>query len=201
MKIRRFIGGSLRSNGYVVFHHRGGECYIIDPGYEPRRFVEFVRQEELRPQGIILTHLHRDHTGGARAVKDAADCPIFMHEADAFVYRGEVDRPLRDGDVLKLDGEELKVLHTPGHTRGSICILSEKSRVCFTGDTLFDTDLGRTDLDGGSQEEMRATVRGVVDCWANDIRIYPGHDEGCTMKEVRKHNREFLALREGNERE
>ncbi len=200
MKIKRFIGGSLQSNGYVVFHRRGGECYVIDPGYEPKKFVQFMKQEALQPKGIILTHLHHDHTGGARAVKDAADCPICMNESDAFVYRGEVDCRLKDGDILPLDGEPLKILHTPGHTEGSICIFSEKSRVCFTGDTLFDTDLGRTDLDGGSEEKMKETVRQIIDYWENDIRIYPGHDEGCTMKEVRKYNEEFLALRSGHER-
>ena len=115
-----------------------------------------------------------------------------MHEMDAIVYKGAVDRQLRDGDVLELDGEALKVLSTPGHTRGSICILSEKSKVVFTGDTIFDTDLGRTDLEDGSPRDMEESCRSVIDKWSNEYTIYPGHDGSATMKQVRKYNHEFL---------
>jgi len=188
------------SNGYVIYQKEGGSCYIIDPGYSPKKFVSFVREKDLQALGILLTHLHHDHAGAAEAVQDALDCPIYMHEDDAFSYRGKVDVRLKDGGRLDLDGEELLILHTPGHTRGSICIMSEKSRACFTGDTLFDTDLGRTDLAGGSEEDMGRSIRTVVDRWENDIVIYPGHDTGCTMKKVRIYNKEFLALRDGYDR-
>ncbi|MGN0659338.1 MAG: MBL fold metallo-hydrolase [Emergencia sp.] len=200
MKIRRFIGGSLESNGYILYQREGGSCIVIDPGYSPKKFISFIREHGLRPEAILLTHLHHDHTGAAEAVRDAFDCPVCMHEEDAFVYRGRVDRTLTDGDTFDLEGETLRILHTPGHTRGSICIMAEKSRMCFTGDTIFDTDLGRTDLDGGSEEDMKRSIRSVVDTWSNDITIFPGHDDGCTMKQVRNYNREFLALRDGNER-
>ena len=200
MKIKRFIGGSLQSNGYVLYHQAGGSCYIIDPGYQPKKFINFVRENQLTAKGILLTHLHHDHVGGAEAVRDALECPIFMHEEDAFVYKGAVDQRVKEGDTFDLDGEILKVLHTPGHTRGGICIMAEKSRVCFTGDTIFDTDLGRTDLEGGSESDMRDSICNVVDKWENDIMIYPGHDDGCTMKKVRIYNSEFIALRDGNER-
>ncbi len=200
MKIKCFVSGSLMSNGYVIYQKEGGSCYIIDPGYSPKKFISFVKEKELRPCGILLTHLHHDHTGAAEAVEDSLNCPIYMHEDDAFSYRGKVDFRMKDGDKLDLDGEELLILHTPGHTRGSICIMSEKSRVCFTGDTVFDTDLGRTDLAGGSEEDMRRSIRTVADKWENDIVIYPGHDTGCTMKKVRIYNKEFLALRDGHDR-
>ena len=204
MQIKRFIGGSLESNGYVIYRRSGGECFIIDPGYNPRVFVDFVRGEGLRAKGIILTHLHHDHTGAAQTVSDLLECPIYMHEADAAVYRGRVDETLKDGDELKFEDEVgneiLRIINTPGHTKGSICIMSEKSRVCFTGDTIFDTDLGRSDLEGGSEEELKASVINVIDRWENDIHIYPGHDGGCTMKQVRKYNTEFLAITEGRNR-
>ncbi|SCJ77020.1 Probable polyketide biosynthesis zinc-dependent hydrolase BaeB [uncultured Eubacterium sp.] len=200
MKIKRFIGGSLLSNGYVLYGQTGGTCYIIDPGYQPKKFINFVKENQLTPRGIILTHLHHDHVGAAEAVRDALECSIFMHEEDAFVYKGVVDQRIKAGDTFELDDEVLEVLHTPGHTRGSICIMGAKSRVCFTGDTIFDTDLGRTDLAGGSEADMKRSICEVVDLWENDIMIYPGHDDGCTMKKVRIYNTEFLALRDGNER-
>lgn len=200
MNIKRLIGGSLESNGYILYHASGSDCFIIDPGYSPKKFTDFANQKDLNCLGIILTHLHHDHTGAAEAVADRLNCPIFMHEDDAFVYGGRVDRMLKDGETLLLGDERLRILHTPGHTAGSICIMAEKSRVCFTGDTLFDTDLGRTDFEGGSEDALRDSVRKVIDRWENDIHIYPGHDEDCTMKTVRTYNREFLTLRDGNER-
>ncbi len=200
MKIKRFVGGALESNGYILFQKNGTKCYVIDPGYEPKKFIQYIKEQNLQLEGIILTHLHHDHTGAAQTVSDAFDCPIYMHEDDAFVYRGRVDQRLRDGDTFDLEGETLKILHTPGHTRGSICIYSEKSKVCFTGDTIFDTDLGRTDLDGGSENDMYWSIRNVVDQWDNQITIYPGHDGSCNMKFVRLHNLEFTALRDGHER-
>ena len=200
MKIKRFVGGTLESNGYILFQKNGTKCYVIDPGYEPKKFIQYIKEQDLQLEGIILTHLHHDHTGAAQAVSDAFDCPIYMHEDDAFVYRGRVDKRLQDGDAFDLEGETLNILHTPGHTRGSICIYSETSKVCFTGDTIFDTDLGRTDLDGGSEADLCWTIRNVVDQWDNQITIYPGHDGSCNMKFVRANNPEFTALRDGHER-
>lgn len=200
MNIKRYIGGSLESNGYVIYRNDGKKCFIIDPGYSPERFLNFVKDNELECEGIILTHLHDDHTGAAEAVSRRLNCPIMMHEMDGFTYSGHVDRMLKDKETLDLEGELLTVLHTPGHTRGSICIYSDKSRVAFTGDTLFDTDLGRTDLPGGDESEMIDSIKNVIDKWENDIVIYPGHDNGCNMKAVRKNNIEFNDIIDGGKR-
>lgn len=201
LKVKGFTGGNLAANGYVVYQSDGESCYIIDPGYNPKKFIKFVQDHGLTCRGIILTHLHHDHTGAAENVSQILhDCPIYMHEADAFIYKGRVDHCLTEGCKLDLDGEVLRVIHTPGHTQGSICVMAEKSRICFTGDTLFDTDLGRSDLAGGDEKQMEDTVRDVLDKWENDVFIYPGHDGGCTMKQVRKYNTEFLALRQGKGR-
>ena len=192
MKIKRFVGGSLESNGYIISRIRGGSCYVIDPGYEPKRFIAYIAEQGLAMQGVILTHHHYDHVGGAEKLRDYFECPVMMHEQDAFVYRQPVDRLLADGDEIDLDGETLRVYHTPGHTRGSICILSEKSKVVFTGDTIFDTDLGRTDLADGSPQDMIRSCKAVIDKWSNDYTIYPGHDGAATMKQVRQYNPECL---------
>lgn len=192
MKIKRLVGGSLESNGYIISRMRGGSCYVIDPGYEPKRFIAYIAEQGLAMQGVILTHHHYDHVGGAEKLRDYFECPVMMHEQDAFVYRQPVDRLLADGDEIDLDGETLRVYHTPGHTRGSICMLSEKSKVVFTGDTIFDTDLGRTDLADGSPQDMIKSCKAVIDKWSNDYTIYPGHDGAATMKQVRQYNQEFL---------
>lgn len=192
MKITRFVGGSLESNGYVIRTQRGKGCYIIDPGYEPQKFIDFVKKEGLIPLGIILTHHHHDHVGAAARVADGLDCPVLMHPIDAMKYKGRVDQELHDGDTVDLDGETLRILHTPGHTAGSICILSEKSKVVFSGDTIFDTDLGRTDLEDGSPRDMIRSCCDVIDGWGNEYTVYPGHDGSATMKQIRIYNQEFL---------
>ena len=103
---------------------------------------------------------------------------------------------LKDGDILELgDGteriEKLEIIHTPGHTKGGICIMCPQSKVCFTGDTIFNVDLGRTDLEDGSDSDMAASIS-IINKWPNDITIYPGHGDPATMKTVRKINLEFL---------
>lgn len=193
MKIKRFTGGVLESNGYVIYSRDGGNCFIIDPGYNPGVFLEYMNEAELNLVGIILTHHHYDHTGGVKKIKHETGCQVYLHREDCDMYKEPVDVYMEDGDIIDLDGEQLKILHTPGHTRGSVCIFSEKSRVCFTGDTIFNVDLGRTDLEDGSESAMISSMTEIIDKWPNDIMIYPGHGDGCTMKKVRKINHEFLA--------
>lgn len=194
MEIKRFIGGILEANGYVISDPNSGSCFIIDPGYRPKVFIQYVKAQDLRPEGILLTHHHSDHTGGAQQVRKALDCPVYLHRADCDAYGEPVDIYLEGGEGLDLGTERFQVLHTPGHTRGSVCFLFRKSRCCFTGDFVFNVDLGRTDLADGSEEEMRESILHVADRWAGDIRIYPGHGDDCTMKTVRKINQEFIDI-------
>lgn len=196
MIIKRFIGGSLESNCYIINNRNKNCCYIIDPGYEPDRIISYVKDCGLKAEGVILTHHHHDHVGGADKVSDRLECPVMMSFEDSIRYKGHVDKILNDGDVLELDGEKLVIRATPGHTKGSICIEAPQSRIVFTGDTIFDTDLGRTDLADGSEKEMALTCRNVIAVWPDAYTIYPGHDDSATMKMVRKYNEEFLQMLE-----
>ena len=216
VEIKRFIGGILEANCYVVSPRRAqGEadakagCFIIDPGYYPGRIEKYIRDNAFAPEGIILTHHHSDHSGAAAHLRKELDCPIMIHREDADRFREGADILLEDGDVLTIGGDgadksgdgaakgsgvKLVVMHTPGHTKGGICLMAEKDRACFTGDTIFNVDLGRTDLDDGSYEEMVASILNVVNKWENDLTIYPGHGDPATMKTVRKINLEFLEI-------
>ena len=194
MKIKRFTGGTLESNGYVLYVREGGSCFIIDPGYDPKVFLVYIRDMKLDLKGIILTHHHYDHTGAVDRIKNETGCPVYLHREDCDMYGTQVDVYMEDSDIIDLDGVQLEVIHTPGHTRGSVCIFDGKDRVCFTGDTIFNVDLGRTDLEDGSEEQMIRSITEIIDRWPNDIMIYPGHGDGCTMKKVRKINREFTDI-------
>ncbi len=205
MKIKRFIGGMLEANGYIVCkkpEQAGGKapCYIIDPGYQPKKFIQYVNDNNLHVKGIVLTHHHCDHVGAAEQIKRTLNCPVLIHREDADMLEFEADVYLENGDILDFAPEganfntetRLNVVHTPGHTKGGICLMCEKNRVCFTGDTIFNVDLGRTDLEDGSEEQMRLSCCNIIDSWDNDITIYPGHGDPATMKTVRQINTEFL---------
>lgn len=193
MKIVRLIGGNLESNGFIIYNKEGSTCYIIDPGYQPEKYIKKVNELGLKPEGILLTHHHYDHVGGINKIHETYDCPIFIHRADSDCIRGHVT-PIDDGKEFMLEDEKITTIHTPGHTRGGVCYYSEKSKVCFTGDTIFNVDLGRTDLEDGSQRDMEASIKNIIDKWSNEITIYPGHGDQCNMKYVRKNNREFLDI-------
>ena len=108
MEIKRFIGGILEANCYVVSQRRGGDsdakagCFVIDPGYYPARVEKYIKENAFAPEGIILTHHHSDHSGAAERLKKELDCPIMIHREDADRFRGEADRLLEDGDVLTM---------------------------------------------------------------------------------------------------
>jgi glyoxylase-like metal-dependent hydrolase (beta-lactamase superfamily II) len=194
MKIERIIGGTLEANGYILFQKSGGNAFVVDPGFSHKKYLAFAEKNNLRARGILLTHHHYDHSDEAGILRNEWDCPVYMHREDIPCYKGEVDVALKGGETLTLDGEEIRVLHTPGHTGGGVCFYSEKSRVAFTGDTVFNVDLGRTDLPGGSAERLRFSLINTVDKWANDITIFPGHGDPCTMKYVREINEEYIEM-------
>lgn len=192
MKIKRFVGGNLESNCYIVSLNKDGCCFAVDPGYNPQKLIKYIEDEQLNLKGIILTHHHHDHVGAADKLSNHFGSPVMMSSEDSIMYKGKVDMYLKDGDIIEFAGENVVIRLTPGHTHGSICIVSDKNNAVFTGDTLFDTDLGRTDLGDGDEKEMISTCKNIIDKWPDRYTIYPGHDQSATMKIVRRYNSEFL---------
>jgi len=167
------------------------------PGYNGERFLKMIADLDLKMKGILLTHHHYDHVGAVDKISDATGCPVYLHRDDCDMYKKTVDIMLENKDKITLGDEELIVIHTPGHTKGCVCYYSEKSKAAFTGDTIFNVDLGRTDLEDGSQKEMEESILNTINLWSNEITIYPGHGDSCTMKYVRKNNQEFLDIVNG----
>lgn len=202
MHIKRIIRGSLQANCYIIYAGDGGTAYIIDPGYDEKDTQDFVKEHGLYVEMILLTHSHPDHSGKAPALAGYFEIPICVQRNELDYYSkgkerlfGNCEYRLFDGgEELDLGGETISVLHTPGHSAGGICYYSPQSRKAFTGDTIFNVDIGYTHFAGGSDLQMRESLKNIVNKWENDVTIYPGHGDHATMKQVRAVNREFLDM-------
>ena len=194
MNIHTLTLGDYQTNTYIL--QNGDRCAVIDPGYEPETVLSFMRRKSLTLDAILLTHGHFDHVGGVRALAAETDCKVYLHEAELSMPPMMTAGPLYytdtygDGDTVTAAGLSVHVLHTPGHTPGSVCLIAEDTM--FSGDTLFAGSCGRTDFDGGSAEQMRASLRRLGQL-PGDLSVYPGHGESSTLSYERRQN---LYLRE-----
>ncbi len=194
--------GSMEVNCYILAREEDSSAIIIDPGAQARKIRKVLDKHKLRPAIIINTHGHFDHIG---ADNDFA-VPVYVHKLDApllndamlnmsglfalpFKVKSEI-KFLEDNQIVELDGIELKVMHTPGHTAGGIALLLQKpeAKKVFTGDTLFCRGIGRTDLAGGSQDELIRAIKERLFTLADDTEIYPGHGGPSTIGEEKSSN-------------
>lgn len=189
MEIERFVVGPLFTNAYLL--RAGGEAALIDPGGTSGQLELALSQVQLRY--ILLTHGHFDHADYAEVLGARTKAAILYHpqEKTTFWTMGRtpppLDRPLGDGDRLPLGGEELLIWHLPGHSPGSLAFLWEKGRTAFVGDVLFAGSVGRTDLPGGSWEELSRSLRrllGLGEGW----RVLPGHGPATELSHEQKRN-------------
>jgi len=195
MILKRLTVGALDTNCYIVGCNETREAMIIDPGLDRKNEVQGILEEinrnDLRVKFIVNTHGHMDHTSGNGVVKEATGASILIHEYDAPLLKGSsavspsADKKLHDGDIVKVGKVRLQVLHTPGHTQGSICLLGEK--VVFTGDTLFAGSIGRTDMLDSSDEAIQSSLKRLITL-SDYLKVYPGHGPASTMGEEKKRN-------------
>lgn len=204
MIIKTFVAGPVDSNCYIVTDEESGEAAVVDCG-EFSAEIE-AALENVKLKYILLTHGHADHLLGVYDMKNSyPDAQIVISEEDSPCLTDEMysfavsiapgcqrflspDTLVKEGDVLTFGNESVRVLHTPGHTPGSVCYLFEKSGVLFTGDTLFCLTVGRTDLPGGNDEQMYYSVKRFFDM-QGDFDIYPGHNRATTLEYERRRNR------------
>ncbi len=199
MRINAVAVGQLETNCYIVSDDNTNDAIIIDPGDEPDRVLELA--EGLNITHIVLTHAHFDHAGAVAEIKEATGAEIALHAEEAGAYSTVTEQaafwgfdqgPLPEPDILLDDGDEirfgssvLKVLHTPGHGRGCICLLGEG--LAFTGDTVFRGSVVMTDFPGGDMAELRASFRKLMGL-PPETRLYPGHGPATTVAEERTGN-------------
>ena len=181
--------GSYQTNCYIVWET--DTCVVIDPGYEPETVLAEAAQRGLSIDAILLTHGHFDHIGGVRFLTERAACPVYIHAAELSLPESFTDGPLYytknydEGDALTLAGLTFRVLHTPGHTPGSVCLACEDT--LFSGDTLFMDSCGRTDFPGGNDMQMQHSLQRLAGL-QEDFQVLPGHGPATTLAQERKYN-------------
>jgi len=193
--IRQTAIGSYKVNTYLLACAQTKKTVLIDPGGEAERIVKMVRDEGMEPVYILNTHGHADHVLANKQLQAVFSVPVCMHETDDIFFAAAdireksekelglpapapADIRLQDGQVLEVGKLRIKVIHTPGHTPGSVCFLAAGN--LFTGDTLFVGDVGRTDLTGGSLDTLINSLKEKVIVLPAETIIWPGHDYGET---------------------
>ena len=201
MIIERLVVGPIEANCYIIADEKTKEGIVIDPGDDSQDIIKRIQQLGLKIKYIVLTHSHFDHVSATTAVKKATDAKLAIHEADAKSLNdgmlarlaGLVHQPVPQPDVLLKGWEDITIgdlhftlLHVPGHTPGGIALYGQD--VVFTGDTLFEGSIGRTDLPGGSYDQIIDSINCRLLALDDDIKVYPGHGGPTTIGFERTYN-------------
>ena len=193
---------SFLMNCYIVGCEKTKACAIIDPGGSFPVINEKIVELGLKPKMILLTHGHSDHIGGVQELKDKYNIPVYIHELDAEYIKNpelnhsyslfrkiisiDYDELLTDGQILELGELKIEVIHTPGHTPGGVCFKIEN--IIITGDTIFNHSIGRTDLEGGSMEDIISSIVNKILIYDDEVTLYPGHNSSTSIGTEKKEN-------------
>jgi len=202
LSITRIVLGPFATNCYIVADETQ-HALIIDPGEPSNLLVETVNRQGLLVVGVVNTHGHGDHIAGNALLKSKFGCPLMVHRLDASMLTDAhanlsafigpdciesppADRLLEEGDSVQVGAETFRIIHTPGHSPGGICLLN--NGVIFSGDTLFAGSIGRTDFPGSSYEQLIHSIESRLLCLPDDTVVYPGHGPETTIGEERQNN-------------
>lgn len=202
MILERLIVGPLENNCFVVVDEETRSAIIIDPGDEPDRILDLIKQNNYKVKYIICTHAHFDHIGGLPEIKEELGAEIVIHKDELPIYKNahkhaeswgfmidplpEPDRLVNDNEILSFGKISIKIIHTPGHSPGGICIKLDD--VLFTGDTLFKGSVGRTDLPGCDENDLKKSLKKIVSSMPDKVKVLPGHGPYTTIGEEKKFN-------------
>ena len=202
LQIAHYMVGPVQTNCYFAINKETKEALVIDPGEEAARLMQQIREQGLTVAAILLTHGHFD-AGAAEELSALCNAPIYAHEAEKETLESEklnacwmigrketyrADLFVKDEQELDLAGFHIRVLFTPGHTRGGCCYYFPYENVVFSGDTLFQMSVGRTDLEGGSMSQIVRSIQEKLMPLPEQTVVYPGHGEATTIETERMYN-------------
>lgn len=191
LEVKSLTLGAYQTNCYIIRDSASSHCCLIDPGYDADTVLDKLTELGLTVEAVLLTHGHFDHVGAVREIAADTGCKVYLCAEDLSLPPQLTAGKLYytdtygEGTKLHLAGLEMTVLHTPGHTPGSVCLRTEGA--LFSGDTLFAGSCGRTDLPGGSWEQMTASLKRLAAIPEN-LWVLPGHGETTTLDSEKKYN-------------
>lgn len=204
LRVEQYVVGPVMTNCYFAVNEDTNEMLVIDPGDSAKQLVDKIKERALKPAAVLLTHGHFDHAWAAKEVAEEFSVPVYAeeHEKETLLspeinlcgmmgQRGVIfhaDVYVKDEDTLDLAGFSVKVLHTPGHTKGGCCYYIEKEQALFSGDTLFCQSVGRTDFPGGSASVLIRSIEEKLLPLPGQTKVYPGHNETTTIGYERQYN-------------
>ena len=183
--------GAYQTNCYMIWAEESNKCVVIDPGYDADTVLDQAKKQGKTIEAILLTHGHFDHVGAVRDIAAETDCAVYICPEDLSMPPQLTAGPLYythtygEGDVLQLAGLSIRVIQTPGHTRGSVCLITGDAM--FSGDTLFEGSCGRTDLPGGDWAVILQSLKRLKQM-TKDYKVYPGHGCATTLADEQKYN-------------
>ena len=187
MKVVQLLDSRMDNFSYILYDESTKEAAIIDPSFDKGKILSTLKDLHLKPKYIILTHEHYDHIQCVDELKKEIKTSVLAHHDADLPF--SVDQKLNDGDVIEIGKSSMKVIHTPGHSPGGICLYGEKKLI--SGDVVFVGKCGRTDLPGSDPEKMRMSLE-TIKKLPDDVEIFPGHDYGdaptSTIGKEKKHN-------------
>jgi len=201
LRIKKFTVGFFSVNCYIIYTTNSKNAIIIDPGADPNLILDFINKKKLKIKYIIITHGHYDHIGANNEIKSALNAPVYIHALDeglldspmknlslllGKLYKTKADKVVEEGNEFKLNNETFKIIHTPGHTPGSISIMSED--IIFCGDLVFRDGIGRTDFFGGSSKDLALSIKNKILTLSDKVKLYPGHGPETTVNDIKENN-------------
>ncbi|APF22668.1 MULTISPECIES: MBL fold metallo-hydrolase [Clostridium] len=189
LNLKTVPAGVYEANCYILVDSETKDCAIIDAGGDAGKISAAVESMQGNPKYLLLTHGHFDHVGGVKEICSKYDIPFYISKTDeeymekdnsVFGTLPKASGYLKEGDVVKLGSREIKVIETPGHTKGGLCFLIDGK--LFTGDTLFQGSIGRTDFIGGDMKEIISSIKNKLLPLGDDVEVYPGHGPSSSIK-------------------